>query len=174
MKKEGEKNAIQRRKNREGGMARKYYLWPYRWISGEPGITFTIPLGYRSWRARSTLFYKPYLGLMTRERDTVARIDSIHKRFVKARYLFHWRTVIPSLWIDPTDRFVYAIISSSVPLPLFSISYYFLIPSSLPYPFIYALEILGRSRSRSKKRKPIRGFDEKFKKKGREISICKY
>lgn len=151
MKKEGGKNAIQRRKNREGGMARKYYLWPYRWISGEPGITFTIPLGYRSWRARSTLFYKPYLGLMTRERDTVARIDSIHKRFVKARYLFHWRTVIPSLWIDPTDRFVYAIISSSVPLPLFSISYYFLIPFSLPYPFIYALEIRKESLEIEKK-----------------------
>lgn len=95
-------------------MARKYYPWPYRWISGEPGITFTIPPGYRSSRARSTLFYKPYLGLMTRERDTAARIDSIHKRFVKARYLFHWRTtVIPLPYFCVRDN-----IEFSPPPPL--------------------------------------------------------
>lgn len=107
----------------------------------EPGITFTIPPGYRSSRARSTLFYKPYLGLMTRERDTAARIDSIHKRFVKARYLFHWRTtVIPLPYFCVRDN-----IEFSAPPPL---SYYFLIRSarsSLPYPLIYALEIRKES-----------------------------
>lgn len=82
----------------------------------EPGITFTIPPGYRSSRALrgSTLFYKPYLGLMTRERDTAARIDSIHKRFVKARYLFHWRTtVIPLPYFCVRDN-----IEFSLPPPL--------------------------------------------------------
>lgn len=81
----------------------------------EPGITFTIPPGYRSSRARSTLFYKPYLGLMTRERDTAAGIDSIHKRFVKARYLFHWRTtVIPLPYFCVRDNIEFSVPSPSL------------------------------------------------------------